>query len=116
MALEIGNRKRCRARDHAVYREPPVGEAARLKALELFGWRSYWVGERRVRNLAGRELAGHGMLGEDALRRIGQRFACAIENAGIGWDKSVVLRKTACYGQARCARGCCDPGGDQFAA
>ena len=59
MALEIGNRKRCRASDHAVHREPPVGETAFLKVLERSAQWIDWVGERRVRNLAGRKLAGH---------------------------------------------------------
>src|SRR5271165_6728956 len=116
IALEFRDRKRCRADDHAVHRETPVGEPSRLQPLVGFVLRRIAVGKRWFGNLTARKLTRQGVVGQYPLRRIGQRFARAIETAMIGWDQSITLRKTVGYGQARNARCCRDPGGDQFAA
>src|SRR5215467_1321600 len=57
VVLEVGNRKRTRLIDHAIYGEPPVRESARLKALEVFGERRDFVREWARRNLVWREFA-----------------------------------------------------------
>src|ERR1700730_1649230 len=58
VARKLGKRKRGGLVDHAVDGEPPVSESSGLKALERFIERRDFVGERRLINLAPRELTG----------------------------------------------------------
>ena len=91
-------------RDQAVDREPPVGEAARLMALEGVARRRGFVGERRVRDLAAAETRAPANGGEQPLRRIRQGLAGAVDAAVIGRDQSVTIGDAVGGGEARRAR------------
>ena len=79
--LEVVQRERRRLRDEAFDGEPPVLEAACLKALEVIAWRRDLVGERRIRDLAAAEFARQRMSREEPLRGIGQRLARSVDAA-----------------------------------
>src|SRR5260370_11809500 len=78
IALELGNRERCRAGDHAVDGEPPVGECSFLKAPEGFGLGGLAICEWSLRNLAVWELTGQRVARQHPLRSICQCFSAAV--------------------------------------
>ena len=63
----------------------PLREPARVSALKRVPQRIHRVGERRFRNLVGRELPSQ-RCRVRTLRRISQRFARPIKTAPIGRD------------------------------
>jgi hypothetical protein len=57
--LQLGEGEGARARDHAVDREPPVGEAARQQPLIGLRRRRFAVHRGHLRDLAAVELTRH---------------------------------------------------------
>jgi hypothetical protein len=116
ITLQLVKGKRSGLGDHAVDREAPVSEASGLKVLERIIQGRHFVGERRVRNLAPRELTGERMPGQQSLGGVGQGFAEAVDSAVIGRDQSIVSREALGHAQAENACRGRESGGDQFAA
>src|SRR3954466_386487 len=115
-ALELSNRERCRAGDHPIDHEAPIGETVFLQALERCAQRSHFICERSFRDLASRELTSQRVTCQDSLRRIGQRFSRAIQAASIGGNQSVAPCKPRCYREAGppCHQG--NPTGEESAS
>jgi hypothetical protein len=114
--LEVRERKRCGVGDKAVDLQPPVGEAVGLQALEEIVRRRGGVREGCFGDHAARELAGEGMLCEEALCGVGEGFAGTVEAAVVGRDKTVALCHAIGGSEAREACGGGNAGGDEFAA
>src|SRR5262249_57048505 len=104
------------ASDHAVYGQSPVSKPPSLEALEILALRRLAVWEGSSRNLAARELPSQRVARHQPLRCISQRMAGAVNAAVIGRDQAIAICETSGHSKAGCARRCCKPRGDQFAA
>ena len=92
--LQLRQRERRGARDEAVDREPPIGEAAGEQALVIVVRGRGAVDGESSGDLRAVEFAGEGGTGghQEALAGIGQGFADAEEAGVIGRDEAVAVR------------------------
>src|SRR4051794_36961759 len=91
--LQIRERERCGARDHAVDAQPPVREAANQQAVVRIDLGRRAIDRNRARDVVAAELASESMLAdEQTLRCIRQRLPDAVQTAGVGRYETAATR------------------------